>query len=684
MAQKTTATITSELATWLADQLNAKVGNTKPTLYPDDLNTILAELYDNIKNINDSNFNRVDGITIANVSGLTTSLAGKQTADATILKQGNLVNNLTSTSTSAPLTAAQGKVLKDLVDAVPAVNAATKLDDGNANEVTAAELRTHLDDTTIHFTQGAIDHTAILNKGTNTHAQIDTHIADATTHFTVGSISHTAITDIGTNTHGQIDTHIAASSGAHGVTGSLVGTTDTQTLTNKTISGSNNTFSNIDHVGLLNKGTNTHAQIDTHIASTANPHSVTLTQALAAQTLAVTKGVVYVSNGTAPIALTVGTNNQVLTADSAEASGVKWAASQGETNTLASVGSGVSLAATKSVSELRVKSITSANSRLSVSADATDLTLTLNEGNVVHQNLSGAGTNTHTDIDNHISSTSNPHSVTGTLALSQEGFSFTKGRIYVADGTDLNSLAVGSNGQVLAANSATTTGLEWTADTGEVNTATNLTSSGVGVYDSKSSSDLRFRRIDAADSKVTVTQNGNKIDIGVVPSAISHQNLSGAGTNTHANIDSHIANVTNPHSVSKAQLGLGNVTDIKNNLGGTTAPTSSDDSGSGYSVGSRWLDTTNDISYTCLDASGSSAVWRRSTITQQTAATTATTTLTYTVTGTPDYAVATVTNSTPFGFTTLDEAEAVLNTIKNLQTRVGELVTKLQDNGIIA
>ncbi|HHT9131810.1 MAG TPA: hypothetical protein ACFYED_04920 [Candidatus Tripitaka californicus] len=45
--------------------------------------------------------------------------------------------------------------------------------------------------------------------------------------------SHTVLSDIGSNTHAQIDTHLGASSGVHGVSGSLVGTTDVQTLLNK-------------------------------------------------------------------------------------------------------------------------------------------------------------------------------------------------------------------------------------------------------------------------------------------------------------------------------------------------------------------------------------------------------------------------------------------------------------------
>lgn len=98
------------------------------------------------------------------------------------------------------------------------------------------------------------------------------------------------------------------------------------------------------------------------------------------------------------------------------------------------------------------------------------------------------------------------------------------------------------------------------------------------------------------------------------PTAItSHTGLTNIGTNTHAQIDSHIASVANPHSVTKAQVGLSDVANLKVNLAATTAPGANSDSASGYSIGSRWFDTVADKEYVCLDAGVGVAIWKETT-----------------------------------------------------------------------
>jgi len=97
---------------------------------------------------------------------------------------------------------------------------------------------------------------------------------------------------------------------------------------------------------------------------------------------------------------------------------------------------------------------------------------------------------------------------------------------------------------------------------GEANTASNIGTSGTGVYVQKVGVDLQFKNVKAASTKVTVTDNPtpHTIDIDISPANIAHQDLSGAGTNTHATIDSHIGSTSNPHSVTASQVGLGSVT----------------------------------------------------------------------------------------------------------------------------
>ena len=102
----------------------------------------------------------------------------------------------------------------------------------------------------------------------------------------------------------------------------------------------------ISHTELQDIGTNTHAQIDSHIASTANPHDVggtqlsnavpitlggtgqiTATAGFDALSPLTTKGDVLSRDGANNARLAVGADGTVLTADSAEATGLKWAPS---------------------------------------------------------------------------------------------------------------------------------------------------------------------------------------------------------------------------------------------------------------------------------------------------------------------------------------------------------------------
>ena len=51
----------------------------------------------------------------------------------------------------------------------------------------------------------------------------------------------------------------------------------------------------------------------------------------------------------------------------------------------------------------------------------------------------------------------------------------------------------------------------------------------------------------------------------------------------------------------------------KRHVSKTTAPTANDDFSSGYFVGDRWIDETNDKEYVCLDSTNTAAVWTETT-----------------------------------------------------------------------
>lgn len=67
------------------------------------------------------------------------------------------------------------------------------------------------------------------------------------------------------------------------------------------------------------------------------------------------------------------------------------------------------------------------------------------------------------------------------------------------------------------------------------------------------------------------------------------------------------------HTLTSSDVGLGNVQNTLNNFSATTAPTVSNDSSQGYSIGSVWINTTTNLAYVCTNASVGAAIWVTST-----------------------------------------------------------------------
>jgi hypothetical protein len=71
-------------------------------------------------------------------------------------------------------------------------------------------------------------------------------------------------------------------------------------------------------------------------------------------------------------------------------------------------------------------------------------------------------------------------------------------------------------------------------------------------------------------------------------------------------------------------------------------------------------------------------------VNQPDALTTGLTTITYTEPSTPDYAIADLTQTSPYGFVSADEGQTLLKVVSNLQTKVAELEARLEELGLVA
>jgi hypothetical protein len=121
----------------------------------------------------------------------------------------------------------------------------------------------------------------------------------------------------------------------------------------------------------------------------------------------------------------------------------------------------------------------------------------------------------------------------------------------------------GTSGQVMSTDGQTNLFFQNPpASIGEVNTASNANTAGVGVYKQKTGVDLEFKGINPASSRITAvdTPATSTVDIDVVEAQIDHTSIANIGVNTHTQIDTHVSSSANPHTVTLEQARTGGST----------------------------------------------------------------------------------------------------------------------------
>ncbi|BBI30214.1 hypothetical protein QKT49_gp074 [Acanthamoeba castellanii medusavirus] len=207
----------------------------------------------------------------------------------------------------------------------------------------------------------AVDHANLTNGGTNTHAQLDAFVASSGQPNGLATLDGTGnvpLTQLGNVPAGDtlpITKGVIVTGDGSASVDLLVGADDL-VLTADSATSTGLAYKAVDHVNLVNKGTNTHAQIDSTLAdhetrigtaetgilarqltsekgqadgyasldSTGNVPLNQLGNVPAGSALPVTKGVIITGDGTNSVNLSPGTENQVLTVVAADPNGIAY------------------------------------------------------------------------------------------------------------------------------------------------------------------------------------------------------------------------------------------------------------------------------------------------------------------------------------------------------------------------
>lgn len=118
-------------------------------------------------------------------------------------------------------------------------------------------------------------------------------------------------------------------------------------------------------------------------------------------------------------------------------------------------------------------------------------------------------------------------------------------------------------------------------------------------------------KISDFDTAVSNSTHGSAAGIHFTQASISIIASQISNFDSAVSESSHGTDSNNPHAVDKADVGLGNVADTLDNLAANRAPTTTDSTGAGYSVGSHWISTNSATAYVLTSApTPTGAVWR--------------------------------------------------------------------------
>ena len=480
------------------------------------------------------------------------TLTNKTFADATdITKKMNFVLTPLTTATTVALTIPSSSTTLVGIDSVQTLT--NKTLNSTTNVITCDNL--HSATTTININAATAP---TINQAL---------IASSTTVASWQTINHTNLLNIGTNTHAQIDIHLGATTSVHGITGNFVGTSDIQTITNKTFADATDGTKKMNFVL-------TPLTTATTIALTVPSSSTTLVGIDSIQTL---------TNKT----LNSTTNN--ITCDN--------------------------LRSATTIIDINTATAPTVNQSLIATSSTAASWQTIN-----HANLSNIGTNTHAQIDTHLGAITGIHGITGNFVGTTDIQTLTNKTIVssntfadLTDGTKkmnfvLTSLATATTIALIVPSSSTTlVGID------SVQTLTNKT---LDSTTNNITCDALHSATTTINVELATAPTINQALIAISSSAatwqtINHANILNIGTNTHAQIDTHLSATTGVHGITGSIVGTTDIQILTNKtLDSTTNNITCDALHSATTTINVELATAPTVNQALIATSSSAATWQ--------------------------------------------------------------------------